>query len=263
MFKGVVVETNAYFGDILYKKLTSPLFKDLFTIIDCKESNNSTKWLEIIPKIDVIFFSASSEEFLEEVVQLINNRIQEKKLTLFFFRFVNKHNIARQLKFYKEQTISSMHFDYGQNFKLNFNDFDKLFIESYHNLSFNVQHYLNQFTDIYSKEIKVMKGDVYIDIGNQFMNSVILKDLTCIDDWYILADNIDKTRGTILLHKKFKVCFCHWYYRPDDSEFSNSLLKLTFSYVLLDHLHDKKIVKYFNNLKKRQEECKLTDIDIY
>ncbi|KAL9646431.1 hypothetical protein ABK040_006429 [Willaertia magna] len=262
MFKGVVVEANAYFGDILYQKLVLPLFKDLFTIIDCVESNNSTKWLEIIPKIDIIFFSASSVEFSEEVVQLINTRIQEKKLTLFFFRFVSGNNIARQLQFYKDQTDSSMHFDYGKCFKLNFNDFDKLFTDNYHKLSYNVQNQLNQFTDTYGKEIKVMKGNNFIDIGNQFMNGVILTDLTCVDDWYILAENLEKNRGTILLHKNCKVCFCHWYYRLDDNEFSNCLLKLTFSYVLLDHLNDKNIVKYFNNLKKRQEECKLTDIDI-
>ncbi|KAL9646412.1 hypothetical protein ABK040_006411 [Willaertia magna] len=262
MFKGAVAQSNSHFGGTLLKKLVSPLFKDLFTISYCVDTTDTDKWLEIIPEVNIIFFSANSHYFSEEVVQLINTRIQEKKLTLFFFRFVSGNNIARQLNFYKEKTDSSVHYSGGRNFKLNFNDFDKLFTDNYHKLSFNVQYQLNQFTDTYSGEIKMMKGNNYVNIGNEYMNGVILKDLTCVDDWYILADNLEKTRGTILLHKKFKVCFCHWYFSQNDNEFSKSLLKLTFSYVLLDHLNDKNIVKYFNNLKKRQEECKLTDIDI-
>ncbi|KAL9646344.1 hypothetical protein ABK040_014496 [Willaertia magna] len=140
MFKGVIAEKKSHFGLILSKKLESQIFKDLFTITHSLQTFESSKWLEIIPTIDIIFFSANSSEFSSEVVQLINERIKEKKLTLFFFRFVNVKNIAKQLNFYKEDTRSSSHFTYGSYFKLNFIDFDKLFIENYNKLSFNVKH---------------------------------------------------------------------------------------------------------------------------
>ncbi|KAL9649789.1 hypothetical protein ABK040_009603 [Willaertia magna] len=156
MFKGVIAEANSFFG-------------------------------KIVPQIDIIFFNANSYEFSEEVVQLINTRIKEKKLTLFFFRFVNSNKIARQLNFYKENSRNShAHYNDGSSFKLNFNDFNKLLIDNYYKLSFIVQYQLNQFIDIYEKEIQIMKENKYVSISYEYMNSVIVKELTCKDDWFIL-----------------------------------------------------------------------------
>ncbi|KAL9645995.1 hypothetical protein ABK040_000435 [Willaertia magna] len=182
MFRGVVAGPNARFGSILIQKLKSNIFKEVFTIIHCVEVNDCSKWQEIIPQIDIIFFSAGSSEFSEEIVQLINERIKEKKLSLFFFHLISEKNIAKQLKFFEEEIDTKIHFTYGYYFKLNFEDFNKLFFDNYNNLSVIVKGQLNQFLKSFEKEMNVMKDNDYVQIGNDVMNSIPLKDLSQKDD---------------------------------------------------------------------------------
>ncbi|KAL9657541.1 hypothetical protein ABK040_000968 [Willaertia magna] len=234
-------------------------------------------------------------------VDYIKNEIITRNLALVFCRGINDNsgpiNMGYTNHSYVDWAYCSSFMLYMENFKKIFtNDilekFGKLNVK-YKNefeLFEKNEKYLNNFrvddddetlqqlikVENYEKlKIELLKRNLKknydlqtlqtININGDYFGAIHFdKVINLENDWHILGFGKDDNDVgiSILLHKVYKVLFCHYYgFSSGDIEFSKDLTKLEFAYLLFEHGKNRKN-KLGDSLFQKINHSQLVDIQL-
>ncbi|KAL9645683.1 hypothetical protein ABK040_003416 [Willaertia magna] len=288
-YKGLIISTSStdFFLKILttrlqqyeFLQLEEPLIIPSYRFFKEEFKNRITNH-----NIDIIFFNPYSVCPVE-LTETLRGLVNEKKLSIVFFRGIDTHNGPNMLNF---TTSNYMDWGYSNSFILYLQNFLRIpffkdFIVKYENIISDFERNNLFLEDInllplqdmtcktsnlkqLIKTLTKYKDSLQkFNINCDYITSINFDKINNLEkDWIILGfgqGEMNHPGISILLHKELKVLFPHYYgFSDNDVLFSRDLLKTLIAYLLMEHGGEEKGRVLKENIWKKWKGKQCLDI---
>ncbi|KAL9652604.1 hypothetical protein ABK040_015567 [Willaertia magna] len=244
-----------------------PIFNNFYIISKEKTIEEN---INDIKNSQIVFVPPYHSRLDDKIIEFLNNEITYRGLAIIFFRGIEPDNLPFRLNIINNHYVD---WAYGKTFQLNYPFFLKYvtndknqFCKELFPLIENYGKDLEKLSNISKDEVSSENTPKRIKVENHYINGILpVKVHNFETDWICFAnakcENYKEDGCSILLSKKKRILFNHWYgYSESDSQFSKDLTYCFIRYLLFEHLNYVNIWMT-NKLSDRIEDGKLGDIE--
>ncbi|KAL9643027.1 hypothetical protein ABK040_010718 [Willaertia magna] len=211
--------------------------------------NTHDELKEHLKTIDILFVCPNTANLPSDILEILKRLINSLRLTIVFFRGFEDQCLPIQLGYCNSRVQHSS----TDGFLLN--------VKEIRNLKSKI--FEDEILQKYKDLIKDFEENKTINTNGSYLTGIPNDTMVNLNDWISLATTEFGRLNGCLIHKKFKILFCHWYgYNESDIDFSKDLTRVCIYYILFEHGSvggEKFRLKLFEKIEK----CQLGDINVH